>query len=155
MSDKMPYYSIDKVAATISLDAKAQAAGGVSKDARGDSRPLKWLGGGSHVVLLEPPLFLAEPFALLLDFDALEREAEQARQEATRQPTAPRKPKGLREFLKPDVTRTEELLLTAELSRLGSCYVARPVFFDSDRQGMGAGCLRFLRRGSGFEVAFA
>ena len=137
------------------LTRQEQAAGGGSKDARGDSRPLKWLGGGSHVVRLEPPLFLAEPFALLLDFDALEREAEQARQEATRQPTAPRKPKGLREFLKPDVTRTEELLLTAELSRLGSCDVARPGFFDSDRQGRGAGCLRFLRRGSGFEVAFA
>ena len=116
---------------------------------------LKWLGGGVHVVRIEPIPLLAEPFALLLDFDALEREAEEARQEATRQPTAPRKPKGLREFLKPDVTRTEELLLTAELSRLGSCDVARPGFFDSDRQGRGAGCLRLLRRDSRLEVAFA
>ena len=117
--------------------------------------PLKWLGGGLHVALLEPPPLLAGPFALLLDFDALEHEAEEARQEATRQSTSPRKPKGLREFLKPDVTRTEELLLTAELSRLGSCVVARPGFFDSDRQGRGAGHLHLLRRGPGFEVAFA
>ena len=137
------------------LTESKRSAGSKTHDIRSDSIPLKWLGGGLHVVRIEPIPLLAEPFALLLDFDALEHEAEEARQEATRQPTAPRKPKGLREFLKPDVTRTEELLLTAELSRLGSCDVARPGFFDSDRQGRGAGCLRLLRRGSGFEVAFA
>ena len=121
----------------------------------GKIKQLKWLGGGSHVVLLEPPLFLAEPFALLLDFDALEREAEQARQEATRQPTAPRKPKGLREFLKPDVTRTEELLLTAELSRLGQCFVERPARCRSDRREAASQHFLVELTALGFDVCFA
>ena len=132
------------------LTRQAQAAGCGSKDARGDSRP--WIPPGWSFPRVT---MLAEPFAGLFDFGELEREARQARQELTGPQKPLREPRGLREYLKPDVTRTEELLLTAELSRLGSCYVARPVFFDSDRQGMGAGCLRFLLRGSGFDVAFA
>lgn len=75
-----------------------------------------------------PPL-LPEPFAALLDIDALEREAEEIRQAKIRQPQGSRETKGLRAFLLPDVTRTEELILTAELWRIGACVVdcqARP-----------------------------
>ena len=137
------------------LTRSARTAEDERRDVRSGSIPLKRLGVGVRVVRLEPPPLLAEPFALLLDFDALEREAEQARQGATGRQHTRQEPKVLTAFLKPDVTRTEALLLTAELSRLGACHVARPECCGSDRQGRGAGCLRLLRRGSGLVVSFA
>lgn len=88
--------------------------------------------GTKFCILLRPRL--SAPFAALLDFDALAREAEEARQAATRQRQAPRTPKALRAFLMPGVTRTEELILTAELSRIESCLVARPVRRGRDRR---------------------
>lgn len=71
-----------------------------------------------------PPV-LPEPFAALLDFDALEREAAQSRQAATARPRQSRRPKALRTFLMPGVTRTEELILTASLWRTGACLADR------------------------------
>lgn len=91
-------------------------------------------------VLLQP--FLPEPFAGLLDFGALAREAEEGRQEATGRRQGQRRRKGLRAFLKPDVTRTEELILTAELSRTGSCLVAPPGRHGQDRRSSPRGILR-------------
>lgn len=79
----------------------------------------------SRLFLLDFPL-LPWPFAELLDFDALERAAGQVRREATEPPQRRRPPKGLREYLKKGVTRTEALILTAELSRIGSCRAVRP-----------------------------
>ena len=69
-----------------------------------------------------PPL-LPEPFLSLLDVAALEREANATLQAERRRPKELRKPKALRRFLKADVSRTEELLLTVELSRSGACLV--------------------------------
>lgn len=69
---------------------------------------------------------LPEPFAQILDFDALERTAEEVQKAVTEKRQELPKLKALREYLKPDVTRTEELLLTAELSSLETCSVVRP-----------------------------
>lgn len=114
-------------ASTESRTLSGQAAGGGSIDAPCGSTPTRSWRPGLHVQILaavaQP---LPEPFARLLDFDALEREAAEARQSATRQPQGSREPKGLRAFLLPDVTRTEELILTAELSRIGACGAVRP-----------------------------
>lgn len=93
---------------------------------------LKYSPGTKFCIFLHPRL--PAPFAALLDFDALAREAGEARQAATRRRQEPRTPKGLRALLKPGVTRTEELILTAELSRIGSCLVARPVRRGRDRR---------------------
>ena len=57
--------------------------------------------------------------------------------------------------VKPDVTRTEGLLLTAELSRLGPCLVARPARCGSDRQGTDATLLRLRLTARGLDVRFA
>ncbi len=122
---------------------------------RGSSMPSGWLGGGLHVALIEPPPLLAEPFASLLDFDALEREAGRVRQGATEPQQPRREPKGLRAILKPDVTRTEGLLLTTELSRLVSCRVARPGCCGADRQGTGATPLLLHLTDTGLEICFA
>lgn len=137
------------------LTQPARRAGAGRTGVRGDSTPSRWSGGGLRVVQIEPTPLLAEPFASLLDFDALEREAEAVRQGATEPQTPRREPKGLRAFLKPDVTRTEELLLTAELSRLVSCRVARPGRFGGDREGTGARPLHLRLTESGLEVYFA
>ena len=137
------------------LTRQARTAGCESKDVRGGSTPTRWLGDGLHVLQIEPTPLLAEPFASLLDFDALEREAEQARQGGTGPQKTRREPKGLRPFLKPDVTRTEGLLLTAELSRLGPCLVARPARCGSDRQGTDATLLRLHLTAWGLDVRFA
>ena len=137
------------------LRQSARRAGAERTGAPGDSTPSGWLGGGWRVVQIEPTPLLAEPFASLLDFDALEREAEAVRQEATEPQKPRREPKGLREFLKQDVTRPEALLLTAELSRLVSCRVVRPGHSCEDREGTGAAPLLLHPTGSGLEVYFA
>ena len=81
--------------------------------------------GGCELVSVRdvlPPL-LPEPFLSLLDVAALAREAYATLQAERRRPKVSRKPKALRRFLKADVSRTEELLLTVELSRNGACLV--------------------------------
>ena len=98
---------------------------------------------------------LSEPFAGLFDFDALEREAEQARQEGTGPQQTRRAPKGLREYLKLGVTRTEELLLTIELSRLGPCFVVRPARWRSDRREVASQPVLVALTALGLEVCFS
>lgn len=137
------------------LTRQAQAAGDGRKDAQRDSRTSRWLGGGCRVLQIEPPPLLAGPFASLLDFDALEREARQARQEGTGPQKPRQEPRGLRGFLKPDVTRIEELLLTAELSRLGPCHAVRPARCGSGRPGTGATPLRLHLTAQGLDVFLA
>lgn len=108
-----------------------QPAGAKRPDAQ-DDLFLRHRPDTKFYILLRP--HLPEPFAALLDFDALEREAEGVRQAETRRPQARRTPKALREYLRKGVTRTEELILTAELSRIGSCLVAQHVRRDRDRR---------------------
>lgn len=132
------------------LTRQAQAAGGGSKDARGDS--MLWIPNGWR--LPHMPM-LSEPFAGLFDFDALEREAEQARQEGTGPQQPRRAPKGLRGFLKLDVTRTEALLLTIELSRLGPCCVARPARCRSDRREVASQPVLVALTALGLDVCFS
>ena len=132
------------------LTRQAQAAGCGSKDARGDSRP--WIPPGWSFPRVT---MLAEPFAGLFDFGELEREARQARQELTGPQKPLREPRGLREYLKPDVTRTEELLLTEELSRLGPCFVERPARCRSDRREAASQPFLVELTALGFEVAFS
>ena len=98
---------------------------------------------------------LPEPFARILDFDALEREAARDRQGATGRPQARRTPKALREYLKPGVTRTEELILTAELSRIGTCRAVRPGRCGRDRREAASGVAYLSLAEGGLEVSFA
>lgn len=132
------------------LTRQEQSAGGASKDARGDSRPWIPPGWSFHRVTM-----LAEPFAGLFDFGELEREARQARQELTGPQKPLREPRGLREYLKPDVTRTEELLLTEELSRLGPCFVERPARCRSDRREAASQPFLVELTALGLDVCFA
>ncbi len=92
---------------------------------------------------LFPPLMLPIAFRRLFDFDALAREAQQAQQEEQTQRKGSLRSAGLRAILKLDVSRTEELLLTVELSRHCEWLVENPEVrpLDGQVRREGAFCL--------------
>ena len=99
--------------------------------------------GHTRMYFFLPPMLPAS-FRRLLDFDALARAAGQSRQEAQAQRRGSPRSVELRDILKPDVSRTEELLLTRELSRHDEWRVENLEAQTSDDQAIDGGflCLR-------------
>ncbi len=104
--------------------------------------------------VLIPPV-LPQPFAALFDFDELVRTADEARKTQTLQQRESTEPRTLRSFLRPDVTRLEELLLTTELLRIGRCYVELPLNFRGTSQKMTSRRMLLHFSGHGLSVEFS
>jgi len=115
------------------VDVRTGAHVGVQVTARGQTRR----------ILFRPPS-LPAAYSRLLDFDALAREAQLSRQEAQEPPRGSPRTVDVRTILKPDVTRTEELLLTTELLRRDEWCVENPEAQRIDGQERGGEflCLR-------------
>lgn len=115
------------------VDVRTGAHVGVQVTARGQTRR----------ILFRPPS-LPPAYSRLLDFDALAREAQLSRQEAQEPPRGSPRTVDVRTILKPDVTRTEELLLTTELLRRDEWCVENPEAQRIDGQERGGEflCLR-------------
>ena len=101
-----------------------------------DCKTLKSIARGTVVFYVLIPPVLSEPFAALFDFDELVRTADESRKTLTLRQRGLTAPRTLRSFLRPDVTRLEELLLTTELLRIGKCYVELPLNFRGTSQKM-------------------
>lgn len=116
---------------------------------------LEWPDGRRHEI---PPLWwvesLPQPFQSLFDFDALEREAERYRKERKEPRTSSRTSPALREFLKSDVSRTEELQLTAVLSKRETWLVENPDSAGSSRDTDGRGAVAVSLSGRRLEICF-
>ena len=115
------------------VDVRTGAHAGVQVTVRGQTRR----------ILFRPPS-LPAAYSRLLDFDALARESQLSRQEAQEPPRGSPRLVELRDILKPDVTRTEELLLTTELLRRDEWCVENPEAQRIDGQERGGEflCLR-------------
>ena len=120
-----------------------------------DCKKLVSIGLGAVDFYVMIPPVLPQPFAALFDFDELVRTADESRKTQTLRQRESTEPRTLRSFLRPDVTRLEELLLTTELLRIGKCYVELPLNFRGTSQKMTSRRMLLHFSGQSLSVEFS